>query len=171
MDSQPLSVDSLALEGEQKVSQMVEAAQDILARLQEVMSGSTFWLPPRNNPSLRTDLLGTPGSLLRGDNGPNTVLSKLEAAHQNYKATAAALRSIIMQINDNAESEGNKMNGNSQENRNESDMELSQLERRATALRKEVRLKNSVVKALIDQLRLLLDDIILFQSCPLGTLN
>lgn len=157
------SIDSLAVEGEDKVSLLVDAAEEILTKFQEVTVQSSFWSPPSTNPSLRRELLGG----LNGDeNGPkfSTALSNLETANQHYKVTAASLREIVLKIRDSSEAEESQFADSESLN-----LRLDSLESRKRALTKEVEGKNGVVRSLMEQLRQLADDIVVWRSCPLAT--
>lgn len=163
----------MAVEGQRHLEETIAAAFQILVSMNDELCNAGLWSsssvsaaaaavaaagaqhqhtatpPPPPPHSADSDAADAGGAT-----GPG---GSLDEARHRYKSAVAALRASISAVSSCAQDIGST--------ESEADhAEIERLEEHASALRKEIEIKNKQVKLLMDQLRDLITDIAMWQS-------
>nr|GEW80002.1 mediator of RNA polymerase II transcription subunit 30 [Tanacetum cinerariifolium] len=156
MEESSKSTQELAMEGQKHLEDTIESAFQILSSMNHELCNPNLW-----SPSPSTSNNGVHLHTNGGDSHHSEISGggALDEARLRYKASVAALRSVLVAIPNSRKAKAYDIDPMSTD-----DMDAEKLEERASALRKELEDKNKHLKLLIDQLRELITDVSTWQS-------
>uniref|UniRef100_A0A1D1XNG0 Mediator of RNA polymerase II transcription subunit 30 n=1 Tax=Anthurium amnicola TaxID=1678845 RepID=A0A1D1XNG0_9ARAE len=158
------SKQELGLEGQRHLEDTIAAAFQILSSMNYELCNPALWAtPPAGAPAPHVAANGdvsSDHSAHPHDAGPGGGGGALDDARLRYKSAISSLRAVLAAI-PTCQVGGSGVSAS--EARVDQD-DLERLEKRASALRKELASKNKQLKDLIDQLRELITDLSTWQS-------
>ncbi|PWA53740.1 hypothetical protein CTI12_AA360500 [Artemisia annua] len=161
MEESSKSTQELAMEGQKHLENTIESAFQILNSMNHELCNPNLWSPPNPNTITNGNGVHTNGVDSDSNNHHSEISGggALDEARLRYKASVAALRSVLVAIPNSRKAKAYDIDPMSTD-----DMDAEKLEEHASALRKELEDKNKHLKLLIDQLRELIADVSTWQS-------
>ncbi|KAL5543890.1 hypothetical protein UlMin_007674 [Ulmus minor] len=178
----PKTTQELAMEGQKHLEETIESAFQILSSMNDELCNPTLWSTTSTSsspPSISTAANGPPSHSNGVVNGDVSGSDNASAHHQGelggagggtggalgeaqfrYKSSLASLRAILAAIPSSQKGRAFETGSLPQAEQ----VEIENLEEKASNLRKELAMKNEHLRILIDQLRDLISDISTWQS-------